>query len=324
MMVPHVSAVRAADASAIADAAKLIREGRLVAFPTETVYGLGADAMNGRAIAAIFAAKARPRINPLIVHVKDMQQAYEFAVFSSIERELAKSFWPGALTIVLRRHPDCCLSLLVTAGLDTVAMRVPSHPVATQLISEVGGPIAAPSANRSGRVSPTHAAHVAESLRDNVDMILDGGPTPLGIESTVVGFENGVPVLLRPGPIAREAIERITGPLHAPISPEIASPGRLPSHYAPRAALRLNATDIRPDEVLLAFGPDVPKSAGQSLNLSPAGDLAEAAANLFAMLRTLDAGTARTIAVMPIPAKGLGEAINDRLVRASAPRETPS
>jgi L-threonylcarbamoyladenylate synthase len=317
-MEPHVSTVRNADAAAIAEAATLIREGRLVAFPTETVYGLGADASNGRAVAAIFAAKARPRINPLIIHVKDADQAAEFTRFSPLARDLAKAFWPGALTLVLPRHPDCCLSLLVSAGLDTVAVRVPSHPVAQRLIGEVGGPVAAPSANPSGTVSPTRARHVEEGFGGKVDMILDGGPTPIGIESTVIGFADG-PVMLRPGAVPREAIERIAGPLKAHGDGPINSPGQLASHYAPRARLRLNARKAEAGEVLLGFGAEAP--AGH-LNLSPSGDLAEAAANLFAMLRALDA-EAGAIAVMAIPATGLGEAINDRLARAAAPRPRP-
>jgi L-threonylcarbamoyladenylate synthase len=317
-MSARIPAVRAADPAAISAAAGLLREGGLVAFPTETVYGLGADATNGIAVAAIFAAKARPRINPLIVHVKDVSQAAEFAVFSSVAKELADAFWPGPLTLVLPRHPEGCLSLLVSAGLDTVAMRAPSHPVAQALIAEVGMPLAAPSANPSGKVSPTSAAHVAEGLGGKVDMILDGGPTPIGIESTVIGFA-GVPVLLRPGAVPRVEIEKITGPLAAAAKGAVTSPGQLRSHYAPHARLRLDARGAEPGEALLAFGPDVPEGAAMTLNLSPSGDVAEAASNLFAMLRALDAG-ALTIAVMPIPHTGLGEAINDRLKRAAAPR----
>jgi len=316
-MNARASSVRAADAAAISAAAVMLREGGLVAFPTETVYGLGADASNGRAVASIFAAKARPRINPLIVHVKNVAQAAEFAIFSPIAKTLAEAFWPGPLTLVLPRHPEGCLSLLVSAGLDTVAMRAPSHPVAQALIAEAGMPLAAPSANPSGRVSPTSAAHVAEGLDGKVDMILDGGTTPIGIESTVVGF-SVVPVLLRPGATPRAEIEKITGPLASPSKGSITSPGQLKSHYAPRARLRLKAREAEPGEALLAFGPDVPDAA-KMLNLSPTGDLAEAAANLFAMLRVLD-GEAEAIAVMPIPGTGLGEAINDRLKRAAAPR----
>ncbi len=286
-----------------------------MAFPTETVYGLGADATNGEAVAAIFAAKRRPRFNPLIVHVRDRAQAEDHAEFSLEARALADAFWPGAVTLVLPRRADSALSLLVSAGLDTVALRAPSHALARQLIAETGKPIAAPSANASGRVSPTTAAHVAEELGDAVDMILDGGPSRLGIESTVIGFEDGKPVLLRPGAVAREEIERVTGPLGTPSSAKIASPGQLESHYAPRAQLRLNVRAPEPGESLLAFG-----AMPGATNLSPGGDLKEAAANLFAMLRRLDASGAARIAVAPIPEHGLGEAINDRLRRAAAPR----
>jgi L-threonylcarbamoyladenylate synthase len=313
-MESDVSTVREADAAAIKAGAALLREGRLVAFPTETVYGLGADATNGRAVASIFAVKQRPQFNPLIVHVKDAAQADKYVVFSPLAAELAEAFWPGPLTLVLPRRPDCALTLLVSAGLDTVAMRSPSHPVARRLIAEADIPIAAPSANPSGTVSPTRARHVAEGFGNKLAMILDAGPTPIGVESTVIGFMPH-PVMLRPGGLPREAIERITGPLAdpAPGGP-VTSPGQLSSHYAPRARVRLNARSAVAGEVLLAFG----EAAGQ-LNLSPTGDLAEAAANLFAMLRSLDA-EAEAIAVMPIPNTGLGEAINDRLRRAAAPR----
>jgi L-threonylcarbamoyladenylate synthase len=299
---------------AIAQAARVIRVGKLAAFPTETVYGLGADATNGTAVAAIFAAKGRPRFNPLIVHLADGDAAERHALFSPAARALAARFWPGALTLVLPRATDTPLSLLVSAGLDTVALRVPDHPVARALLGEADRPIAAPSANPSGSVSPTSAAHVAEGLGQRIDFILDGGTTPLGLESTVIGFDGQRPLLLRPGAIAREEIEAVVGPLAAP-GDAIRSPGQLASHYAPRAALRLDAQAPEPDEVLLGFG-DAP---GATLNLSTRGDLKEAAANLFAMLRALD-GTASRIAVSPIPRHGLGEAINDRLARAAAPR----
>jgi L-threonylcarbamoyladenylate synthase len=315
-MQPTVSAILPADARAIERAAAALRAGGLVAFPTETVYGLGADAKNGKAVAAIFATKGRPQFNPLIVHVKDRAAAEALVAFTPLARKLAEAFWPGALTLVLPRRADCPLSLLVSAGLDTVAIRVPAHPVAAQLIAAAGIPIAAPSANVSGRVSPTTAQHVVEELGDKADLILDGGATPVGVESTVVGFENERPVLLRPGGIAREEIERIAGPLGTPTSIKVRSPGQLESHYAPRARLRINAEEARAGEALLAFGPHAPPAA---LNLSRTGDLKEAAANLFAMLRTLDAQCS-AIAVMPIPNTGLGEAINDRLARAAAPR----
>ncbi|MDE2184923.1 MAG: threonylcarbamoyl-AMP synthase [Alphaproteobacteria bacterium] len=322
-MQTNVTNVLKANPAAIAAAGAAIRAGRLVAFPTETVYGLGADATNGTAVAAIFAAKGRPRFNPLIVHVKDVAQATEYALFSQQAEKLARAFWSGALTLVLPRRPNCRLSQLVSAGLDTVALRAPTHPVAIRLIAEAGVPLAAPSANLSGRVSPTSARHVAEDLDGEVDFILDGGTTPLGLESTVIGFEDDKPVLLRPGALSREAVERVAGPLGTPRQGVVNSPGRLATHYAPRANLRLNATSVVPGESLLAFGEDVPAGTHRTLNLSPRGNLAEAAANLFAMLRELDATGAQAIAVMPIPADGLGEAINDRLMRAAAPREVP-
>lgn len=307
-------------AEAVADAAAILNAGGLVAFPTETVYGLGADAGNDRAVAAIFAAKGRPTFNPLIVHVPGIAEAEALVDFTPLARDLAEAFWPGALTLVLPRKEHARLSLLVSAGLDTVAVRAPSNPLARALLAAAACPIAAPSANRSGSVSPTTAAHVAESLDGAVELILDGGATPLGIESTVVGFDAGKPVLLRPGAVPREAIEAVVGPLSAPAS-GITSPGQLASHYAPIAGLRLEARDVTDDEALLAFGPDVPQGGCAGLNLSERGDLTEAAANLFAMLRALDKSGARRIAVMPIPAHGLGEAINDRLQRAAAPRE---
>jgi L-threonylcarbamoyladenylate synthase len=296
-------------------AAGALREGKLVAFPTETVYGLGADATNGKAVAAIFAAKGRPSFNPLIVHVKDRAAAEALVAFTPQARALADAFWPGALTLVLPRKENSPLSLLVSAGLDTVAIRVPSHPVAQMLVAQAG-PLAAPSANVSGNVSPTTAAHVEEELGGKVDIILDGGPATVGVESTVIGFEGGKPVLLRPGGIAREEIERIAGALAAATDTKVQSPGQLESHYAPRAKLRLDAREATPDEALLAFGAGVSRT---SHNLSPSGDLKEAAANLFAMLRALDK-TSDAIAVMPIPNEGLGEAINDRLKRAAAAR----
>jgi L-threonylcarbamoyladenylate synthase len=299
---------------AIARAARILADGGLVGFPTETVYGLGADAGNGEAVAGIFAAKGRPRFNPLIVHVASREEAERQAEFSPRARLMADAFWPGALTLVLPRRADSKLSHLVSAGLDTVALRVPSHPVARELLRLSGRPIAAPSANVSGRVSATTAAHVAESFGSKIDFILDGGAAALGLESTVIGFEDDRPVLLRPGAIQREDIEALVGSLAAP-DDIIRSPGQLESHYAPRAALRLNADAARPGERLLGFGA-VP---GASRNLSMRGDLKEAAANLFAMLRELDDGTAM-IAVSPIPQHGLGEAINDRLQRAAAPR----
>ncbi len=313
--------VVSADAAQIARAGEVLRAGGLVAFPTETVYGLGADAKNDRAVAGIFEAKGRPRFNPLIVHVRALSDARKLAQFAPTALQLAETFWPGPLSLVLRRKPDCPLSLLVSAGLETVALRVPAHPIAQQLVA-ASVPIAAPSANRSGHVSPTTAQHVAEDFGNTIDLILDGGPTRHGLESTIIGLEDGEPVLLRSGAITRDDLERIVGPLATPVSGRISSPGQLLNHYAPRAPLRLNVARTEPGEALLAFGPHVPQ-AEIVRNLSLSGDLKEAAANLFAMLRELDASGARRIAAMPIPERGLGEAINDRLRRAAAPREAP-
>jgi L-threonylcarbamoyladenylate synthase len=315
--------VVAANEQTIAQAAERLQAGRLVAFPTETVYGLGADATNGEAVAGIFAAKNRPRFNPLIVHVPDVAVAEQLVVFCNVSRALAQAFWPGALTLVLPKQPGCPIADLTTAGLDTLAIRVPSHPLATRILRKAGVPVAAPSANRSGHVSATEAAHVASDLADEDVLIVDGGAAPLGVESTVVTVRDGRVVLLRPGGVTAKAIEQMTGQpversLHGGTQPN--SPGQLASHYAPRAMLRLDAASVAADEALLAFGPHPPQHAGPSVNLSRQGDLKEAAANLFAALRTLDGG-ATTIAVMPIPRTGLGEAINDRLRRAAAPRD---
>ncbi|HEY1431511.1 MAG TPA: L-threonylcarbamoyladenylate synthase [Stellaceae bacterium] len=311
-------------AEAIAHAAALLRAGRLVAFPTETVYGLGGDATNDRAVAAIFEAKARPRFNPLIVHVRNLAKAETLAVFNEPARCAAAQFWPGPMTLVLPRLPVAGLSLLASAGLDTVAIRVPAHPVARALLREAGRPIAAPSANRSGRVSPTQAAHVADDLGDDVALILDDGPTPVGLESTVLDLSEEAPRLLRPGAITLEALIDLLGPIGLASSASPKSPGMLASHYAPNLRVRLSAVAARPGEALLAFGPDAPSGFAEVLWLSRSGDLAEAAANLFAMLRRLDRPCFTGIAVMPIPEHGLGRAINDRLRRAAAPREDPS
>jgi L-threonylcarbamoyladenylate synthase len=308
-----IDRVRLASADTVAEAARLLARGRLVAFPTETVYGLGADATNGEAVAAIFAAKGRPHFNPLIVHVADLEAARRQADFTPAAEKLAAAFWPGPLTLVLPRRADASVSLLVSAGLDTVALRIPAHPVATALLAAAGRPLAAPSANASGRITATSAVHVAQELGGKVDLILDGGATPLGLESTVIGFDGGNPVLLRPGAIAREDIEAVAGPL-ARAGGKIQSPGQLESHYAPHARLRLNALKVEAGEALLGFG-----AVDEAwLNLSPRGDLKEAAANLFSMLRDMDDQVA-AIAVSPIPETGLGEAINDRLRRAAAP-----
>lgn len=317
----------AAGPGAAEEAARCLAGGGLVAFPTETVYGLGADAANGDAVARLYAAKGRPAFNPLIVHVQDAAAAHAYAPFSEAAERLAAAFWPGALTLVLRRRPGCGIAELATAGLDTVALRVPAHPVTRAILLAFGRPIVAPSANLSGHVSPTSAAHVMADLAGRIDLVIDGGTTELGLESTIVDCAHG-PTLLRPGAIAREAIERVLGrPLNeAPRAPEgaVPAPGMLASHYAPRAAVRLDAHDVEDGEALLAFGANLPQgaeSAARVLNLSPRGDLVEAAANLFGHLRALDGSGATTIAVMPIPTRGLGEAINDRLRRAAAPRE---
>lgn len=300
-------------------AAERIRAGALVCFPTETVYGLGADATNDVAIAALYEAKGRPRFNPLIIHVADMAQALEIGDFNETALKLAAAFWPGALTLVVPRAAGCPVSLLAGAGLDTIAIRLPGHDVARSLIARAGVPIAAPSANPSGRISPTHAAHVAAELGDKVAMILDGGPCRSGVESTVVQIADDKVVVLRPGAIAREDIEKVAGPTALPMGDEgtPASPGMLSRHYAPDHRLRMNARNVQADEALLAFGPPCPGEPVAALNLSPSGNLKEAAANLFAYLRELDKVDCRAIAVMAIPEDGLGEAINDRLRRAA-------
>jgi len=308
-----------ANEETIAQAARILRRGGLVAFPTETVYGLGADATNGQAVARIFEAKGRPRFNPLIAHVADLAAARDLADFGDAALALATKFWPGPLTLVLPLRPGARtrISELVTAGLDTLAVRVPAHPIARRLLAAAGVPIAAPSANISGRVSPTSARHVEEDLGPAVDMILDGGPAQTGLESTILAL-SPVPALLRPGGQPREEIEALLGfRLQDYRETGVRAPGQLASHYAPRATLRLNAKSAGPGELLLGFGPRAPEGA---LNLSRSGELREAAANLFAYLRALDAQGPAQIAVMPIPEAGLGEAINDRLRRASAPR----
>lgn len=310
-------------AVSIMAAATLLKNGGLVAFPTETVYGLGGDATNERAVAAIFEAKGRPQFNPLISHVLDAEEARRFVRWNDTAERLAAKFWPGALTLVLPRCEGSTIALLATAGLDTVAIRAPSHPVAQALIRAAGRPIAGPSANRSGAVSPTRAEHVAESLGERVPMIIDGGPCLVGVESTVLDLSGDAPVLLRPGGVSREAIEAVIGPIalsDALPAGDAArnSPGQLASHYAPSRPVRLDATAVGADEGLLAFGPGVPQGAMLTLNLSPTGDLGEAAANLFAMMRALDRPGIGRIAVMSIPETGLGLAINDRLRRAAA------
>ena len=313
-------AILEATREAVAGAAAALRDGALVAFPTETVYGLGADATNGRAVAAIFAAKGRPHFNPLIVHVPDTDAALRLGRLTDSGRQLAAAFWPGALTLVMARQPGCPVSDLATAGLDTIALRVPAHPLALALLRATDRPVAAPSANRSGHVSPTLAAHVEADLGTDVAIILDGGPAPIGLESTVVDVTGEAPVILRLGGLARESIAHIVGrpvalSLGEPGKPT--SPGMLERHYAPAARLRLGAREVRDGEALLAFGPAVPRHAGATINLSASGDLVEAAANFFSALRALDAAGAEAIAVMSVPRTGLGEAINDRLQRAA-------
>ena len=322
--MPVELATRMLDANrdTIAAAANVLAAGGLVAFPTETVYGLGADATNGAAVARLYAAKGRPRFNPLIAHVADARAALRLAQFSDEAKLLAGVFWPGPLTLVLPKQDDCPVSELATAGLDSIAVRAPDHPVARDLLKAFGKPVVAPSANQSGHISPTLAEHVRVDLDGRIDLIIDGGPASVGVESTIVSFLT-VPTLLRPGGLPRDAIERVLGHALAEAEPRSddapLAPGMLASHYAPRAPVRLNAIGARPGEALLAFGPAAP-GAELSLNLSPTGDLVEAAANLFSHMRALDASGVSGIAVMPIPTEDLGEAINDRLARAAAAR----
>jgi L-threonylcarbamoyladenylate synthase len=306
---------------AIERAARLIWAGELVAFPTETVYGLGGDATNEAAVARIFAAKGRPKFNPLIVHVPGLAEAEALAVFDERARTAARRFWPGPLSLVLKRRAACGLSLLAGAGLDSVALRAPVHPIAQALLRAAGRPIAAPSANRSGRVSPTTAAHAAAELGDSVATILDGGACPVGIESTVLDLTGPVPALLRPGGVTLEQMTEVFGHIDTAADDGTPrGPGRQPSHYAPELPVRIDATSARPGEALLAFGREALPGFADMLCLSQSGDLAEAAANLFLMLRQLDRPQFTGIAVMPIPETGLGRAINDRLRRAAAPR----
>ena len=304
---------------AIRQATHALAQGDIVAFPTETVYGLGANALDARALAKVFAGKERPRFNPLIVHVPGLEAAERYAVMNDTAWRLAEAFWPGPLSLVLKKRPACGIADLVIAGLDTIALRAPAHPVAQALLEAAQLPIAAPSANRSGRVSPTTAAHVQAELGERPAMILDGGPCPLGIESTVVSVIEPEPGLLRPGALPREAIELVLGAplLAANANHRGASPGQLETHYAPSTKLRLGATGVSSSEALLAFGPEAPQGARVTINLSASGNLEEAAVKLFAALRELDQTGATAIAVMPIPAHGLGEAINDRLQRAA-------
>jgi L-threonylcarbamoyladenylate synthase len=316
----------AADAAGVARAAELLVSGALVAFPTETVYGLGADATSGKAVAGIYAAKGRPRFNPLIAHVASLEAARAEGVFNDAALALAARFWPGPLTLVVPAAPGCSVSDRARAGLWTVALRVPAHPIASELLARVQRSIAAPSANRSGHVSPTAAEHVLADLEGRIDAVLDGGPAQVGLESTIVACVDDTPRLLRPGGIPRRTVEAAIGrSLADTLADEDApaAPGMLASHYAPRAKVRLHAERIGPGEAVLLFGPKPPAGLSAmtpALNLSESGELAEAAARLFHHLRALDATGASTIAVAPIPEHGLGEAINDRLRRAAAQR----
>lgn len=303
-----------ADVAGIDAAAALLLRGECVAFPTETVYGLGADATNGHAVAGVYTAKGRPSFNPLIAHIADISMAERLVTMNAQARILAEKFWPGPLTLVLPRIGD--VSDLVTAGLDTLAVRVPAHPVAQAILRAVDRPVAAPSANPSGRISPTSAAHVMDGLDGRIAAVLDGGDCAVGLESTILGWDGDMPVLLRPGGLAVEEIEAaLARPVTLHQGSDITAPGQLTSHYAPQGALRLNVTTPAEGELLLRFA-DGPSE----WSLSPTGDLTEAAANLFSLLRRADA-TAPRIAVAPIPMHGLGSAINDRLQRAAAPRD---
>jgi L-threonylcarbamoyladenylate synthase len=304
----------------VSQAAEKIRKGEVVAFPTETVYGLGADATNDEAVARIFELKERPTFNPLIVHYADLASAQTGVEFNDMARALAEAFWPGPLTLVLPRKISAGISLLASAGLDTIGVRVPNHELALKLLTKAGCPVAAPSANRSGLISPTCPAHVFKSFGEAVP-ILEGGSCLVGVESTIVDVTESVPVLLRPGGISVEQLTRLVGPLaQRAQSDEINAPGQMTSHYAPGIPVRLKATYVRPHEAFLGFGNCEYENGATLLNLSPRGDLVEAAANLFAMLHELDNSIYEGIAVAPIPEQGLGLAINDRLARASHER----
>jgi L-threonylcarbamoyladenylate synthase len=328
MTAPLKTPILPAGTAVAAEAARVLAAGGLVAFPTETVYGLGADATNGQAVARLYEAKGRPAFNPLIAHVTDLAAAQALARFDTDAERLAATLWPGPLTLVLPRVAGCPVAELATAGLDSIAVRMPDHAVARAILTTFGKPVVAPSANRSGHVSPTTAAHVAADLSGRIDLIIDGGPTPVGVESTIVTCL-GEPSLLRPGGVPRAAIERALGktlaiaPFPAANDEAPLAPGMLASHYAPHTRIRLHAGSLEPGEALLAFGASLPEGAAHSkktLNLSARGDLIEAAFNLFSHLRALDAAGARAIAVMAVPNEGLGEAINDRLARAAAGR----
>lgn len=309
--------------NALERAVALLRAGEVVAIPTETVYGLAADVTNGKAVARIFEAKGRPRFNPLIAHVSDRAMAEEIAVFDAMAHRLAEAFWPGSLTLVLPLKPAGVVHPLVTAGLESVALRMP-RGFAVEAIARLGRPLAAPSANSSGRISATTAEAVEADLGGRIPLIVDGGPTPVGVESTIVKVEEGALRLLRPGGVAAEEVERVAGRPLVRGGGGVVAPGMLASHYAPAARMRLDAVRVAPGEALLAFGPNRAQGAEaavKALNLSERGDLREAAANLFSHMRALDRTGAEVIAVEPIPTGGLGEAINDRLARAAAPRD---
>ena len=315
---PFATRLLAADPAGIAEAARLIREGFPVAVPTETVYGLAADAGSAEAVARIYEAKGRPSFNPLIVHVADPEAAERLASFDEPARRIARAFWPGAVTLVLPLKPEAGLAPAVTAGLETVALRCPAHPAMRALLEASGRPLAAPSANRSGAISPTEPAHVLASLGGRIPLVLDAGRTDLGLESTIVSVAADGLALLRAGPIGLADLAAAAGLGETQAPARIQAPGQLASHYAPSKPLRLDATSAGPDEWLIGFG----AIAGDE-NLSPSGDASEAAANLFAALHRADASSRPKIAVAPIPAEGPGQAMNDRLRRAAAPRHSP-
>ena len=312
----------------IARAADLLRGGGLVAFPTETVYGLGGDACNAAAVASIFAAKGRPAFNPLISHVASASEAFALGIETPAARRLADAFWPGPMTLILQRAPNCPIASLTSAGLDRIALRVPAHEGARRLLLQFDGPVAAPSANPSGRISPSRAAHVMAGLGGAIDMVLDGGPCSSGVESTVVDTSGTQAVILRPGGVTRDAIARCLAAGGLSLMPATqdgpgkgrpVSPGQLESHYAPHARLKMNVTAIEDDMELIGFGP-IAGAGRLQLNLSESGNDSQAAANLFDMLHAADGTGAGVIGVAPVPYNGLGEAINDRLRRAAAPR----
>jgi L-threonylcarbamoyladenylate synthase len=320
-----VTDIRPGDETGIREAATILRRGGLVAMPTETVYGLAGDATNDRTVARIFKVKNRPQFNPLIVHVADHAMAETLVIFTELSERLADRFWPGPLTLVLPRRNGSPISRLASAGLDTIAIRIPAHPVARQLLRLCQLPLAAPSANPSGRLSPTEASHVVATIGDQIDLILDGGPCTIGLESTVLDMTGPMPCILRQGGLPQSEIESVIGKIASEtLGGPRRSPGMMKSHYAPSVGLRMNAETVDPTEALLAFGPDPLTGAGTTLNLSESSDLTEAAANLFRMLHRLDDARHRCIAVMPIPERGLGIAINDRLRRAVAGDEKAS